>query len=92
MAYYNERNGWVDNGAPLDSKNTKCPNCNKHAYIETLSREYCSNCGLECNYWGGGANEVYESMMARNHARLVQEREDRIKRQLNEEWGDDYDY
>ena len=44
------------------------------------------------DYWGGGANTVYESMMKEKWAREEQERDERIKRQLHEEWGDDYDY
>jgi len=92
MSYYNERNGWVDSGKPLTAKNTTCPNCKKNTYVETLSREYCSSCGMECNYWSGGSNEVYDQMMKRDWAREEEEREARIKRQLREEWGDDYDF
>lgn len=86
MAYYNERNGWVDTGKKLN--NRKCPKCRSARFKETLSREYCPDCGLECDYWGGGANTVYESMMKEKWAREEQERDERIKRQLREEWGD----
>lgn len=90
MTYYNERNGWVDNGKKLN--NRKCPKCKSSKFKETLSREYCPDCGLECDYWGGGANEVYENMMKRDHAKQEEEREARIKQQLREEWGDSYDF
>ena len=49
MSYYNERNGWVDNGKKLN--NRKCPNCKSSNFRETLSREYCPDCKLECDYW-----------------------------------------
>lgn len=90
MSYYNERNGWVDTGKKLN--NRKCPNCGSSRFQETLSREYCPDCKLECNYWGTGANPVYQQMMERNHAREEAAREERIRRQLREEWGDGYDY
>lgn len=86
MTYYNERNGWVDTGKKLN--NRKCPKCKSARFKETLSREYCPDCGLECDYWGGGANAVYEQMMKEKWAREEAEREERIKRQLREEWGD----
>lgn len=90
MTYKNERNGWVDNGKKLN--NRSCPNCNSLRFKETLSREYCPDCGLECNYWGTGTNEVYDNMMKRQWAKEEREREERIKRQLREEWGDGHDY
>jgi uncharacterized Zn finger protein (UPF0148 family) len=60
MNYYNERNGHVDNGAKVT--NLKCPNCSSTYFVETVSREYCPDCGLECDYWGAGPNEVYNRM------------------------------
>lgn len=79
---YRTLNGHVDDGSALRSnKNTHllCPNCGSNAYRETVSMESCSACGLRCDYWGGGANAVYEEMMASNHRaaeRREQERED----------------
>lgn len=87
--YYNERNGWVDNGKKIT--NRKCPKCKSSRFKETLSREYCPDCGLECDYWGGGANKVYKDMMQRKWAEEEQLREQRIRQQLREEWGDGYD-
>lgn len=91
MSYYAERNGWVDNGKPLNPKNTRCPNCGGNNYKETLSREYCPDCGLECDYWGNGTNPVYENMMTRN-ARIEEERrEAEFKRYYEEQYGEPYD-
>lgn len=58
---YLTKNGYVDTGKRMSSR--CCPNCGSSKYVETVSRESCSACGLECNYWGSGANSVYESMM-----------------------------
>jgi len=89
MNYYNERNGWVDTGKKITDR--KCPNCKSSNFRETLSREHCPDCGLECDYWGSGSNAVYDSMCERKWAREGEEREARIKRQLREESGDDGD-
>ena len=89
--YYNERNGWVDNGKPLNPKNTKCPNCKGNNYVETVSREYCRDCGLECDYWGGGANDVYESMMERTWAAEKRKREEEEEQYYRDMYGDDTD-
>lgn len=92
MSYYNERNGWVDNGKPLNPKNTRCPNCKGNNYIETVSREYCPDCGMECDYWGRGSNEVYNEMCRRKWAEEERRREEDFRRQMREEWGDGYDF
>lgn len=91
MSYYNERNGWEDHGNPLNPKNTKCPNCCGNNYIETVSREYCPDCGMKCDYWGNGSNEVYDQMMKRQWAEEERESEERFRKQMCEEWGDNYD-
>lgn len=74
-----ERNGWADNGSQIPSTvGQKCPNCGSPRYRQTLSTEDCSACGLHCDYWGGGANPVYEEMMAqdaRPHDERIQELE-----------------
>lgn len=89
MSYYNERNGWVDNGKKLH--NDPCPNCGSSNFQETVSREYCPDCGMECNYWGGGSNEVYDTMCKRKWAEEDRRREEDFRRQMREEWGDGYD-
>jgi len=86
MSYYNERNGWVDNGKKLH--NDPCPNCGSENFQETVSREYCPDCKMECNYWGSGANEVYDSMCKRKSAEEDRRREEDFRRQMREEWGD----
>jgi hypothetical protein len=59
-----ERNGHVDTGLQIASIQGKtCPNCGSTRYRETLSTEDCIDCGLHCDYWGGGANSVYEEML-----------------------------
>ena len=88
MSYYNERNGWTDNGKPLNPKNTKCPNCKGNNYVETLSLEYCPDCKMECNYWGGGSNAVYDAMCERKWA----EDKEWFEADFRRKYGDDYDY
>ena len=95
MTYYNERNGWVDTGKRLN--NRKCPNCKSTKFKETLSREYCPDCGLECDYWGSGANDVYNAYSQRYHANLEKMRREQYNREHGyrpgdyEYWEDDYD-
>lgn len=89
-----ERNGWTDDGSRLKGSSSCCPNCGRDTYIETLSREYCTSCGLECDYWGG-ANKVYEEMCNRRHRLEELERDERIRRELEEEsrfYDDEDDY
>jgi ribosomal protein L37AE/L43A len=64
--YPRSKNGFVDSGVSQQSSERPCPNCGSNAYRETLSMESCDACGLRCDYWGGGANEVYENMMAKH--------------------------
>lgn len=77
----NSRNGHYDDGSQLKCGQTKCPNCGSKNFVESVSLEKCYDCGLECNYWGGGANEVYEAM-CRRHAAEQEERD----RQYWENW------
>lgn len=78
-------NGYYDYGTPVRGGNKRCPNCNSTDYKETVSREHCKACGLECDYWGGGANPVYERMMNRN-ARIEEDREYERRRKEEEEF------
>ena len=84
MTYYAERNGWVDDGKLIGGSKSVCPNCRSNNYTETLSREYCRDCGLECNYWGNGANPVYQTMMVRKAQQHEREREARFRKQYEE--------
>lgn len=62
---------------------TKCWSCGSKKFQENLSREYCPDCGIECLYHGGGANEAYEKASARRH------REEEIRL---EQWAEDNGY
>lgn len=85
MTYPITRNGWTDSGKPVNHGQKKCPNCGSSNFVETLSREICYSCGLECDYWGGGANKVYDAMSARRQ----QEAERLLKERLDIEFGHD---
>lgn len=87
MTYPRSRNGHVDTGEPIKASNRRltCPNCGSDRYTETVSREHCSACGLEMDYWGGGGNKVYERYQAREYARQ-QDAEYERDRKMREEW------
>lgn len=82
-----ERNGWVDSGKPIGSK--KCWSCGSNNYIETLSREHCPDCGIECDYWGGGTNAAYDNALNAKHRHEDEAREKRIRDELRSEERDD---
>ena len=84
MTYPRERNGWTDEGRRIGPKEP-CPNCGSAKYYQTVSREHCPDCGLECDYWGGGANKVYEDMMAANARAERDEEEARYREWLDDE-------
>jgi hypothetical protein len=76
---YRYKNGHVDNGTPISGARKTCPNCRSSNYIETLSMEKCNSCGLQCDYWGGGINDVYNSYMDNQYAEeRRKEHEERI--------------
>jgi ribosomal protein L37AE/L43A len=63
------KNGYRDDGKVLSRPGKACPNCGSvTGYRETVSLELCTACGLRCDYWGGGANAVYEAMLDRRGA------------------------
>jgi ribosomal protein L37AE/L43A len=70
VTYPRSRNGHVDDGSLIKASNRRdrCPNCGSHSYRETVSMESCDACGLRMDYWGGGANKVYEAFQSRQHA------------------------
>jgi hypothetical protein len=80
------RNGHVDNGSLITSSNrlSRCPNCDSDRYRETLSSERCDSCGLQFDYWGAGANHVYERYERARNARPEAEREERERAQYLE--------
>jgi len=54
----------------------RCPNCNSERFVETIAREFCPDCGLQCDYHGDGANEVYRRMMESRAAAEQRERDE----------------
>lgn len=48
--------------------NKRCPNCGSSSYRETITREVCPSCGLECDYCGDGPNDVYRDYMDQREA------------------------
>ncbi len=67
------------------TKNGKCPNCGRMTYTETVSKESCSSCGIECDYWGKGCNTAMYDFIERKH--LAQRLQDEADEQrLREEY------
>lgn len=86
--YPRARNGYMDTGAPLIEnrvKTLRCPKCNSTNYTETISMESCRDCGLKCDYWGGGANEVYQEFLDTKHAIEKRDEEEKFRREIREE-------
>lgn len=63
MSVSRRHNGHTDDGTPVGTN--RCPNCESTRFVETVSMEHCPDCGLRCDYWGGGANDVYKAMLDR---------------------------
>lgn len=82
--YPRHRNGHVDTGRPVQTSR-KCPKCGSSRFRETVSREHCPDCGLECDYWGAGANEVYQDHLEARWEREEREREEAFQRECAEE-------
>ena len=57
---------------------TKCWNCGSKNFIETVSREFCPDCGIECLYHGSGANQAYNDASAAKWARIEAEDQKRL--------------
>lgn len=90
MSFPRSKNGWVDDGRPVLNGPGKrlCPNCNSPRFRETISTEKCDACGLECDYWGNGANEIYLATMGRQES-LREEEEWHHRQHLDhEKYGD----
>jgi ribosomal protein L37AE/L43A len=96
MMYPRHRNHHTDDGSLIRASNrrARCPNCGSDRYRETVSMESCDACGLRMDYWGGGANSVYEKHEARAHAREQAEklaREQAWEREWQAERDSDWD-
>ena len=64
----------LDSGKRLHAGKT-CHNCGSPMYFQTVSIEYCPSCGMFCDYWGLGANDVYNAMSDRRAAQEAREAE-----------------
>jgi hypothetical protein len=67
------RSGNVDDGT-LIGRPERCRNCGSDRYYQTVSVEHCPACGLRCDYWGEGANDIYKAMME-NQAHAARQKE-----------------
>lgn len=76
-----EATGHIDSGKRIGNPSDRCSNCGSSEYYQTASIEHCPECGLLCDYWGEGANDVYRAMMDRK--RVVEE-EERLLSQFHE--------
>lgn len=80
-------NGGYDNGKEVGTK-SKCPNCKSDKYIQTISTESCSDCGLFFDYWavnGEHGNDVYRAMEERERQEEEWAEYER-RRKLDEEY------
>ena len=89
MTYPRTQNGWIDSGQPLRGGRKRCPNCHSENFKESLSREICYNCGLECDYWGAGANEIYRNTANRHHEKMRRLQEERWAKESGYDLGDE---
>lgn len=49
--------------------NLKCFNCGEDTYYNVTSGEGCDSCGINCGYWGQGANDAMQTAIQRMHLR-----------------------
>lgn len=70
----------------VSSQQHKCPNCHSSKYVTLVSKEYCPDCKIECDYWGKGQNEAYQTFMREKYKREAIEREEEERRQREENW------
>jgi uncharacterized Zn finger protein (UPF0148 family) len=85
--YPRTRNGWTDTGRSLpETAEQKCPNCGSSRYYQTVSTEYCPDCGLFCDYWGDGTNEVYREMKRRRELQEESDREESWRAHIESGW------
>jgi predicted nucleic acid-binding Zn-ribbon protein len=65
----------------------QCWNCGSTRYRETAAVESCPDCGIRCDYHGGGPNDKYRMAMAWQHAAEAAERQAELSRMEWEELG-----
>ena len=83
FAAHNETTGRTG-GATMKSE--QCPNCGSERYTVSIALEVCSDCGIACDYHGGGVNAKWatwekERARAEEEKRYWEER-----RARSEEW------
>jgi uncharacterized protein (DUF983 family) len=90
MTFPQSRNGYVDDGTPIRASNQlkHCPNCGSDSYQEYVSTDRCDACDLRCDYWGNGANHVYQRMIDQQHAlqQIQEEQEESTWRNEDSPW------
>jgi hypothetical protein len=72
-----EQNGHIDDGSLINKD--KCPNCQSANFRSTISVEYCPNCKLQCDYWGAGANKIYNEYLYRKWEKEENDRSESLK-------------
>jgi hypothetical protein len=60
--------------------------CGSNRFQETLSREFCPDCGIECRYHSTGSNEAYDEASSRRHREV----EIRLEQWIEENGYNDY--
>jgi len=91
MTYPRYKNGYVDDGHLINNHSGQqtCPNCGSTDYRETVSLEECSTCGLQCDYWGKGTNDIYDNMLDRKYEEQC--RAEELEQEENERRWQQYD-
>ncbi len=69
---------------------SKCWNCGSAKYHNSVSVEQCPDCGIRCDYHGGGANKAYDDASNRRHASEERAREEDNRRWWQENHPDDW--
>lgn len=87
-------NGYHDDGHRVNVPRSgvqHCPNCGSTSYRETVSLESCDDCGLRFDYWGDGANDVYDRFLKDKYA-AERAREEEQDRRQQEEWAEEQNH
>lgn len=66
---------------------TKCWACGSSRFQETINREYCPDCGIECAYHGGGMNDKYKNASDAKHRYEAELAEEKFQKQWEADWG-----
>ena len=63
----------------------RCWNCDSERYFNTAAVESCPDCGIRCDYHGGGSNEAYDEATAQVRQRELDAEIARLYEPDNEE-------